>query len=81
MELTRETRLFFLRLFFRSFAVMNLSHIIHEWSFGPYYPKIAQPLDMSMEISDKCTFQPQLTSTSALVSSLPFLLPFSSLRS
>ena len=32
---------------------MNLSHIIHEWSFGPYYPKIAQPLDMSMEISDQ----------------------------
>ncbi|KAL7409691.1 endoplasmic reticulum vesicle transporter-domain-containing protein [Mrakia frigida] len=34
-------------------GLMNLSHIIHEWSFGPYYPKIAQPLDMSMEISDK----------------------------
>lgn len=23
---------------------MNLSHIIHEWSFGPYFPSISQPL-------------------------------------
>jgi hypothetical protein len=30
---------------------MNLSHIIHEWSFGDYYPSIAQPLDMSVEIA------------------------------
>lgn len=30
---------------------MNLSHIIHELSFGPYFPEIAQPLDSSMEIT------------------------------
>jgi hypothetical protein len=28
-------------------AVMNLSHIIHEFSFGPFFPAIAQPLDMT----------------------------------
>jgi hypothetical protein len=26
---------------------MNLSHIIHEFSFGPFFPAIAQPLDMT----------------------------------
>lgn len=36
-----------------SFVVMNLSHIIHEFSFGPYYPSISQPLDMSLEVSDQ----------------------------
>lgn len=31
--------------------LMNLSHVIHEYSFGPYFPDIAQPLDHSVEIS------------------------------
>lgn len=30
---------------------MNLSHVVHELSFGPYFPDIAQPLDHSVEIS------------------------------
>ncbi|KAG6841160.1 hypothetical protein C0991_001288 [Blastosporella zonata] len=30
---------------------MNLSHIIKEFSFGPYFPDIAQPLDYSYEIT------------------------------
>ncbi|KAK0529511.1 hypothetical protein OC834_003651 [Tilletia horrida] len=29
--------------------LMNLSHVIHEFSFGPYFPDIAQPLDASVE--------------------------------
>ncbi|CAD6983286.1 unnamed protein product [Tilletia controversa] len=33
-------------------ALMNLSHVIHEFSFGPYFPDIAQPLDASVEITD-----------------------------
>ncbi|GHJ84979.1 hypothetical protein NliqN6_1381 [Naganishia liquefaciens] len=32
--------------------LMNLSHIIHEFSFGPYFPAIAQPLDMTHTIAD-----------------------------
>ncbi|KAK4050704.1 hypothetical protein OIV83_003430 [Microbotryomycetes sp. JL201] len=32
--------------------LMNLSHVIHEFSFGPYFPRIAQPLDNSVEITD-----------------------------
>ncbi|CAO1631993.1 unnamed protein product [Sympodiomycopsis kandeliae] len=31
--------------------LMNLSHVIHEYSFGPYFPDISQPLDHSVEIS------------------------------
>ena len=31
--------------------VMNLSHIIHEFSFGPFFPRISQPLDNSVEIA------------------------------
>ncbi|CDZ97561.1 COPII vesicle protein [Phaffia rhodozyma] len=34
-------------------SLMNLSHVIHEWSFGEYFPSISQPLDMTMEISDE----------------------------
>ncbi|GJN93431.1 hypothetical protein Rhopal_006486-T1 [Rhodotorula paludigena] len=30
-------------------ALMNLSHVIHELSFGPYFPRIVQPLDNSVE--------------------------------
>lgn len=29
-------------------TVMNLSHVIHEFSFGPYFPRIVQPLDNSV---------------------------------
>lgn len=32
-------------------AVMNLSHVIHEFSFGPFFPRIVQPLDNSVEIA------------------------------
>lgn len=31
--------------------VMNLSHIINEFSFGPYFPDITQPLDYSYELA------------------------------
>ncbi|TDL25545.1 DUF1692-domain-containing protein [Rickenella mellea] len=31
---------------------MNLSHVINEFSFGPYFPDITQPLDYSLEITD-----------------------------
>lgn len=30
---------------------MNLSHVVHEFSFGPFFPAIAQPLDQSYEIT------------------------------
>lgn len=32
---------------------MNLSHVVHEFSFGPYFPAIAQPLDSSVEITER----------------------------
>lgn len=32
---------------------MNLSHVITEFSFGPYFPDITQPLDNSFELTDK----------------------------
>ena len=32
-------------------AAMNLSHVINEFSFGPYFPDITQPLDNSFEIT------------------------------
>lgn len=32
---------------------MNLSHIVHEFSFGPFFPAIAQPLDQSYEITEQ----------------------------
>lgn len=35
---------------------MNLSHVITEFSFGPYFPEIAQPLDYSFEIAKDRTF-------------------------
>lgn len=34
-----------------SLPVMNLSHVIHEFSFGPYFPRISQPLDNSACVS------------------------------
>ncbi|KAH9838727.1 DUF1692-domain-containing protein [Rhodofomes roseus] len=32
--------------------LMNLSHVITEFSFGPYFPEITQPLDNSFEVAD-----------------------------
>jgi hypothetical protein len=34
---------------------MNLTHVIHEFSFGPFFPAISQPLDMSYELTEKRT--------------------------
>ncbi|KAF7335414.1 hypothetical protein MVEN_02194200 [Mycena venus] len=31
--------------------LMNLSHVITEFSFGPYFPDITQPLDNSLEVT------------------------------
>lgn len=33
--------------------VMNLSHVISEFSFGQFFPNIVQPLDNSVEVTDK----------------------------
>ena len=33
--------------------VMNLSHIITEFSFGPHFPDIVQPLDYSFEVTQQ----------------------------
>ncbi|AFR94458.1 endoplasmic reticulum-Golgi intermediate compartment protein 2 [Cryptococcus neoformans var. grubii H99] len=33
--------------------LMNLSHVVHEFSFGPFFPAIAQPLDQSYEITEQ----------------------------
>lgn len=38
--------------------LMNLSHVIHEFSFGPYFPEISQPLDSSVETTDKRKLPP-----------------------
>lgn len=35
--------------------MMNLSHVVHEFSFGPFFPAIAQPLDQSYEITQQRT--------------------------
>ncbi|KAL6301525.1 DUF1692-domain-containing protein [Sparassis latifolia] len=32
---------------------MNLSHVITEFSFGPYFPDIVQPLDDSLELTEE----------------------------
>ncbi|KAH7911534.1 endoplasmic reticulum vesicle transporter-domain-containing protein [Hygrophoropsis aurantiaca] len=32
---------------------MNMSHVITEFSFGPYFPDISQPLDYSFELASK----------------------------
>ena len=39
------------------YLVMNLSHVINEFSFGPYFPDIVQPLDSSFELTnDRASF-------------------------
>lgn len=40
--------------------LMNLSHVVHELSFGPYFPDIAQPLDHSVELSNDREYQKSL---------------------
>lgn len=40
---------------------MNLSHIIKEFSFGPHFPEIVQPLDYSYEVTHDRTFPLPLT--------------------
>ncbi|KAK4689985.1 endoplasmic reticulum-Golgi intermediate compartment protein 2, partial [Tremellales sp. Uapishka_1] len=34
-------------------TLMNLTHVIHEFSFGPFFPAISQPLDLSLETTDQ----------------------------
>lgn len=36
-------------------TVMNLSHVIDEFSFGPYFPRIVQPLDNSAYVLAQLT--------------------------
>ncbi|KAF5345657.1 hypothetical protein D9757_014210 [Collybiopsis confluens] len=36
-----------------SHNLMNLSHVISEFSFGPYFPDIVQPLDYSFEVTQE----------------------------
>lgn len=50
---------------------MNLSHIITEFSFGPYIPDIVQPLDYSYEKTDK------RKSTSSFIEAIDLTLSFS----
>jgi len=54
------------------FAVMNLSHVITEFSFGPYFPDIAQPLDNSFEL----THERKLTKCRLLVITLTWMPAF-----
>lgn len=51
---------------------MNLSHVITEFSFGPYFPDIAQPLDNSFEL----THEGELTAQRLPVTTLTFMLAF-----
>lgn len=38
---------------------LNLTHVIHELSFGPFFPRIVEPLDASVEIAkqEKVAYQ------------------------
>lgn len=36
---------------------MNLSHVVHEFSFGPFFPAISQPLDLSVETTARRTWR------------------------
>jgi hypothetical protein len=36
---------------FTRFTVMNMSHVITEFSFGQHFPEITQPLDNSFEVT------------------------------
>lgn len=50
----------------RTYLVMNLSHVITEFSFGPYFPDITQPLDNSFEITNDRAFLSTLLQTKSL---------------
>ena len=52
---------------------MNLSHIITEFSFGPHFPDIVQPLDNSYEATDKSEFVLRKQHDSITNSSLDFI--------
>jgi len=39
---------------------MNLSHVIHEFSFGNFFPHIVQPLDNSVEMTAARQLNPGL---------------------
>lgn len=45
---------------------MNLTHVIHELSFGPFFPRIVEPLDASVEIAEE-----KLTSYQYFLSIVP----------
>ncbi|KAI9431983.1 DUF1692-domain-containing protein [Lactarius indigo] len=45
------TLLLFVELIFIDLTVMNLSHVITEFSFGKHFPEITHPLDNSFEIT------------------------------
>lgn len=49
----RISRCLFLEIYAKGQIEMNLSHIITEFSFGPHFPEIVQPLDDSFEVTDK----------------------------
>ena len=53
-------------------AAMNLSHVITEFSFGPYFPDIAQPLDNSFEL----THERELTKRRLSVAMLTLMSAF-----
>jgi hypothetical protein len=56
--------------------VMNLSHVIHELSFGPFFPAIAQPLDVSMETTERREYiQPALILILFSIHRFPILPP------
>jgi len=52
--------------------VMNLSHVITEFSFGPYFPEIAQPLDNSFEL----THEREISTQQLPVATLTFMSAF-----
>ena len=37
---------------------MNLSHVISEFSFGPHFPDIVQPLDNLFEVTHDRELRP-----------------------
>ena len=40
-----------LEYIFTSFTVMNMSHVLTEFSFGKHFPEMTQPLDNSFEVT------------------------------
>ena len=52
---------------------MNLSHVITEFSFGPYFPDIAQPLDNSFELTHERELTKRRLSVAMLILTLAFI--------